>query len=211
LGSTSQLLGSPTLKQLLNWTSHATNSNTEKSAKSVIERIIILYLVLEVVCGLDANLNFEFGYGFALLNSLNSKFAKRIRLLITQNISNNKELAHRLATFFNEKKMFQEIDLNLLIAKLEAVRFRGLDNGGKSFNKRRLFSEDICKVWIDVFKLSDEVLKISIDEIKAIENYFYACLLIFRCKEEAVRVSPKVWRSIEMDILCPQPGRNWCP
>jgi hypothetical protein len=42
---------------------------------------------------------------------------------------------------------------------------------------------------------------LSDDEAKALADYLYACELMVRCKESAVRVSPQTWEAIEGRML----------
>jgi hypothetical protein len=45
------------------------------------------------------------------------------------------------------------------------------------------------------------LVNLSEEEAKALENYFYANLLILMCKEAAVRMLPKTWEGIEERML----------
>ncbi len=48
-------------------------------------------------------------------------------------------------------------------------------------------------------------MKLSEDEVKNLDNYFYANRLIIECKNAAVRVSQKTWKEIESRMLLPRP------
>ncbi|GAB4151856.1 MAG: hypothetical protein Fur0046_31270 [Cyanobacteria bacterium J069] len=66
---------------------------------------------------------------------------------------------------------------------------------------RRAFAEEISQVWYVALQLEPEVGKLSEDEAEALENCLYVNELMVRCKEAAVRVSPKVWAGIEERML----------
>ena len=47
------------------------------------------------------------------------------------------------------------------------------------------------------------MVDLSESELKALDNYFYANLLMVECKNAAVRISPKTWKEIESRMLLP--------
>ncbi|WP_371418120.1 hypothetical protein [Anabaena sp. UHCC 0253] len=51
------------------------------------------------------------------------------------------------------------------------------------------------------FNLTPEMVDLSEEEIKALDNYIGANRLIIQCKEAAVRVSPATWEAIEARML----------
>ena len=59
------------------------------------------------------------------------------------------------------------------------------------------------QVWLDTIGLDRETAMLFKDEAKALADYLYACELIVRCKESAVRVSPQTWEAIEGRMLLP--------
>ena len=71
------------------------------------------------------------------------------------------------------------------------------ENGWKAFGK------SIIENWLEAFHLTPEMVDLSESELKALDNYFYANLLMVECKNAAVRVSPKTWEEIESRMLLP--------
>lgn len=47
------------------------------------------------------------------------------------------------------------------------------------------------------------MVNLSMQELKALDNYFYANLLMVDCKKAAVRVSNQTWSEIESRMLMP--------
>lgn len=62
-------------------------------------------------------------------------------------------------------------------------------------------------IWLKAFHLQPEMIDLSKQELKALDNYFYANLLMVECKQAAVRVSRKTWSEIESRML--MPFREW--
>lgn len=69
-----------------------------------------------------------------------------------------------------------------------------------------LAAQAISGIAVPVFQtlcINPELITLSAEEAKALENYFYANLLILQCKQAAVRVTPKTWEGIEERMLLP--------
>ena len=67
----------------------------------------------------------------------------------------------------------------------------------------KALAERSLQVWCSGLGLDRELLNLSETEVEALEDYFYICELIIRCKESAVRVSREVWESIENAMVMP--------
>ncbi|MEA5449328.1 hypothetical protein VB780_12165 [Leptolyngbya sp. CCNP1308] len=65
------------------------------------------------------------------------------------------------------------------------------------------FLERGSRIWWQTLDLPEEWTSLSEEEIELIKNYLYITELMVRCREEAVRVSEKVWIGIEEQILIP--------
>ena len=70
------------------------------------------------------------------------------------------------------------------------------------------FGKKIIQTWLEVFHLTPEMIDLSESELKVLDNYFYANLLMVECKKAAVRVSKDTWNSIEARMLSPRPNRQ---
>ncbi|MGL6342027.1 MAG: NACHT domain-containing protein [Waterburya sp.] len=66
------------------------------------------------------------------------------------------------------------------------------------------FAQLLINNWLGAFHLNPEILNLSEEEIKEIDQqYFYINRLIVQCQETAVRISPQTWSEIEDRMLLP--------
>jgi hypothetical protein len=63
------------------------------------------------------------------------------------------------------------------------------------------FAKKFIETLLNGFNLTPEMINLSKEEIKALNNYLYANYLIIKCKEAAVQVSPATWETIEARML----------
>jgi hypothetical protein len=99
-----------------------------------------------------------------------------------------------------EFKVFKDINFTVLIARLEALKAKAPDD--KQLEElHRAFAKQISQTFLQAFRLSPEMVNLSVEEAQAWKNYLYANYLIIKCKESAVRVSPKTWEAIEERML----------
>ncbi|MBW4567141.1 MAG: hypothetical protein KME31_03680 [Tolypothrix carrinoi HA7290-LM1] len=66
---------------------------------------------------------------------------------------------------------------------------------------QRLTPELLRNKICNAFHLNPEMINLSQEEAKALQNYLYANYLIIQCKEAAVKVSSKTWSAIEERML----------
>jgi hypothetical protein len=59
----------------------------------------------------------------------------------------------------------------------------------------------ILGIWYEAINFNPEWFNLSQLEFDDLSQYFYATELMIRCKEAAVRVTPKIWKEIESRIL----------
>lgn len=109
-------------------------------------------------------------------------------------------LAFALALAFSERKILQSVNLVSLIDRLEILKSQA-SSDNHSLEVCRAFADRIRQLWFDALHLNPNLVKLSNEEISALNNYLYACELMVRCKESAVRVSPQVWAGIEDRML----------
>ncbi|MGB7086038.1 MAG: hypothetical protein WBD47_10825, partial [Phormidesmis sp.] len=55
--------------------------------------------------------------------------------------------------------------------------------------------------WFSALNIEPKMVMLSREDSQSLANYLYACELMVRCKEGAVRVSPDVWAGIESRML----------
>ncbi|QSV65480.1 MAG: NACHT domain-containing protein [Dolichospermum sp. DL01] len=94
----------------------------------------------------------------------------------------------------------QKLNFTLLLAQLEALKVQIPDNT-QPREAHQAFAKELIETLLKGFNLTPEMVYLSNEEIKALENYLYANHLIIQCKEAAVRVSHTTWEAIEARML----------
>ena len=87
-----------------------------------------------------------------------------------------------------------------LIAQLTALKDRFPD-ANQSDQIDLAFFERFLDTWCNALDLNPEIVKLSYEEVNVLRHYLYANYLIIKCKEAAVRISPKTWEEIESRML----------
>ena len=90
----------------------------------------------------------------------------------------------------------------MLINKLEEFK-RQIPDKNESEQVLEAYRDLIIQTWLEAFHLTKEMVDLSEEEITALDNYFYANLLMVECKKAAVSVSRKTWSEIESRMLLP--------
>ncbi len=112
-------------------------------------------------------------------------------------------------TYALELSDLQLFNINFtgLLARLEALKAK-IPYDEKPREVRRAFAKGIIQTWLKAFDLTPELIDLSKEETKAIENYLYANLLVVECRRAAVRVSKSTWKEIEARMLLPKAKRT---
>ncbi|HEY9627762.1 MAG TPA: NACHT domain-containing protein [Coleofasciculaceae cyanobacterium] len=105
-----------------------------------------------------------------------------------------------LAREFEKIKIFQSANFTKLVADLERLQSQ-VPGDSQPIEARQAFANRLYQIWFDALRLDRETATLSNTEAKALANYLYACELMVRCKEAAVRVSPQTWDAIEGRML----------
>ena len=98
--------------------------------------------------------------------------------------------------------IYQGIDYAKLIDQLEKFKTQIPDNK-ESIEIKKAFIDNLFKIWFAAFNTTRETIILSKEEIKTLDQYLYANLLMIQCKDAAVRVSNKTWSKIESRMLLP--------
>ncbi|NEQ28509.1 MAG: histidine kinase, partial [Microcoleus sp. SIO2G3] len=148
-----------------------------------------------------ANANF-IAYAYANANAIANAITNAIANANARAIANAYAYAYAIAKVgdLETLKIFKNVNFTELIARLEALKTQ-IPNAQQPRHMRKLFANRFMETWVKAFNLTPELVDFSEEEIKAMDNYFYANHLIIQCKEAAVRVSPKTWHSIESRML----------
>ena len=88
----------------------------------------------------------------------------------------------------------------MLIDQLEDLKAK-IPDDQQPKEVRRTFRERLQQTLLNAFHLTQDMINLSKQEKKALDNYLYANYLIIQCKQAAVRVSPQTWEAIEARML----------
>lgn len=98
-----------------------------------------------------------------------------------------------------QMKIFNGVDLQRMVQRFKAQReFIKAADEGESVKPPR---KSIHDTWLEVVGITDDMLKISREELDAYVMYIQTMELIFACKAAARHVSPKVWQEIKEGFL----------
>ncbi|MEM1370187.1 MAG: hypothetical protein AAGG02_19730 [Cyanobacteria bacterium P01_H01_bin.15] len=75
-----------------------------------------------------------------------------------------------------------------------------------SREQRKAFGQKIIQAWLDSFHLERSIVFLSLEEVQALDEYYYAVHLMILCKQAAIKVSPETWQEIEGRMLRPNPN-----
>jgi hypothetical protein len=191
------------LQDLLNWASEAT-TDSQSNASSVAKRAAAILLVIERVLAthldLDRVVLLDHSYNLVreLVRTFDFPFAHTFARDLT--IDSVLGLALARAYEFEIKKIFQSINFAALTERLNLLKAQ-VPNTQQPPEFRQAFDNSIQQIWFKALNLNPKLVNLSEEEAKALENYFYANLLILMCKEAAVRMLPKTWEGIEERML----------
>jgi NACHT domain len=99
-------------------------------------------------------------------------------------------------------KIYQGLDLTAAISKVEKLRNQ-IPDDSQSELVRKNFAKRLIKIFLETFHLTEEIVNLSNDEIRAVDNYLYGVRLLIECERAAVRKTPEVWSQIEERLLRP--------
>ena len=68
------------------------------------------------------------------------------------------------------------------------------------------FLDELKQVCLGVLKVDESWLTMSTAEARACQDCLYVTLLLLKCRQEAKRISPELWASVEEKILCLSAG-----
>ena len=157
-------------------------------------------------------------YGYDHTNPLYDPYtlfnAYKLSCTITRANSNNNAYAYAYALcdtlemFINytewSKKyyLYQDVNYSQLIDELNELKHL-IPDLEEALKVHEVFGKKVISTWLNAFHITSDMVDFSIPELKALDNYFYANLLMVECKKAAVRVSRKTWSEIESRMLMP--------
>ena len=116
-------------------------------------------------------------------------------------ITNAIEELVKLANLLAQDRIFSRVNIPQLIVDLEGLK-QLIPDDQQSEKEREEFIDHLLKIWNEAFALTPELLNLSVEEAKEINNhYFYINRLILDCQRVAVTISPTVWQELEDRML----------
>jgi NACHT domain len=109
-------------------------------------------------------------------------------------------MTQALAGELEKLKIFCNVNFNVLMARLEAVKTK-MPDVRQPAEVHQAFQSQISHTWLNALQLNPALVSLSDSELQSLEHYLYAHCLMVKCKQSAVRVSPKTWEAIESRML----------
>jgi predicted NACHT family NTPase len=206
-----ELVNTDKLHNLLVWTKDITN-HSAGDFQPVGKRAIVL---ANANANSFANANaFAKAYALSLANALacanafTNAYALALACANALGLPNTNALANALKYFIDyakwseEWQIYQDVDYGQLIGILSELQ-QQIPDDDQAIEVRHAFSQKMIQIWLEAFQLNPEMVNLSKSELKALDNYFYANLLMVKCKNAAVKVSRRTWLEIESRMLMP--------
>lgn len=216
--ATQKLIYTDKLHRLLVWTKDRVN-NSAGDIQPVGKRAIVLASALALT---KNNIS-------ALVNAYSEDntyfFANAYAYSLRSAIANTKAIANTYAnTYANadipalaenalenfidhtqwseQYQIYRDVNYSQLIATLKELQ----QNMPQEKEKKEVFpafGKQMIEIWLKAFQLQTEMVELSKQEIKELDRYFYANLLMVECEQAAVLVLRKTWQEIESRMLMP--------
>jgi predicted NACHT family NTPase len=120
--------------------------------------------------------------------------------LLSRSRSRSPSLDLNLCYEFENLEIFKTVNWSSLAQQLQDLQSK-IPDDNEPKQVREAFVRQYFQVWFDALHLDPEWVNLTADETQALEHYLYACELMVRCKQAAVRLSPQTWQAIEDRIL----------
>lgn len=131
----------------------------------------------------------------------------RTRTVTTTPRTIGKAVTDALVNELEKSKLFVDVNFKALIARLQVLKLKAPGSNQPEADLQA-FNDRLSQLWLHALKLDAELVNLSEAELGAIEQYFYINWLMIRCKQAAVRVTPKTWTLIEDKLLTHQSNRS---
>ncbi len=223
-----QYINTPKLQALLNWAEEVT-VGSQGDYKPVGKRAVAIALAkaFSIAIALDyANANafayaLEYAkananaltyaytnansYAYAITIENDKTYTSTVTKVITNRITNPiSYVIFNITKYIDEVSKLniynQKLNFTLLVTRLEALKAK-IPDDKQPEEVRQAFAKTLRETLLNGFNLTPEMVDLSGEETKALDNYLYANFLIIQCKEAAVRVSPTTWEGIEARML----------
>ena len=94
----------------------------------------------------------------------------------------------------------QKLNFKVLLVQLKALNAK-IPDDKQPKEIHQAFAKKLIETLLNGFNLNPEMIDLSKEEIKALENYLYANYLIIQCKDAGLSVSKRTWEAIEERML----------
>lgn len=194
------------LHSLLRWADLIT-ANSVSQHKSATKKIaaIILALTLQSKSFLDNKLGRIIDLSLNLSRTLGLDLSE-VHSILSYAFNNDSPSTDKFRLFLEFAQKYEAMGVfrpevgKSLVQQLEPLS-SSIPGNDHLYHDRRAFVERIRKLWLDVFQIDQEMLRLSSSEVKALQNYLYAYELLVSCKKASVIVSPHIWSGIEQRML----------
>ncbi|WP_421656326.1 NACHT domain-containing protein [Leptothermofonsia sp. ETS-13] len=220
------LIDTPKLRSLLNWADEVTHDSRDTLSPAT-KRVTALFLAvvndyaLSLAHVLHPELSRKLNLALTLANTRIPGFTnsqdrtparaaiptRALAIALTQSLATRafgKELNDALTRTFTDElakfNIFKNIRFEVLIARLKEIKEQAPDIRQPA-SVLQAFHNRIFQIWFSTLKLDPTWTHLSSDELRKLERYLYANWLLVRCKQAAVRVSPRTWMAIEERML----------
>ncbi|WP_414545309.1 NACHT C-terminal helical domain 2-containing protein, partial [Nostoc sp. CCY0012] len=99
-----------------------------------------------------------------------------------------------------ELKIFNNVNFTVLFNELKELKDKIPDNE-QPLEMRLIFFKHLKHTLLNAFNLDPDIYGLSLEDVKALDNYLYANYLTIHCKKASVQVSPTTWEGIEARML----------
>ncbi|MEO1375126.1 MAG: NACHT domain-containing protein [Cyanobacteria bacterium J06635_10] len=206
-------INSSKLQGLLRWAQEVTTDNSEDynlNAKratalflaiardNILELVTLLSPKLSSIMEITCTLNFARAVNLNMARIISNTRTPRRKSTTTRTLSHafSRTVVEELDNF----KIFKDIEFKTIVEN-----FKRLKNQAPSryepYKAHVGFNKRISNIWFRSLKLNAELVNLSSEELKALDNFIYINSLMVRCKQAAVRVSAKTWSEIENRML----------
>ncbi|MBI4781533.1 MAG: NACHT domain-containing protein [Oscillatoriophycideae cyanobacterium NC_groundwater_1537_Pr4_S-0.65um_50_18] len=189
------------LKALLAWADKATEGS-EGEYKPAAKRVGAIVLARVLNRDRDHRLSLALVFNRALNRDRDLDYSLVLALDLDLSLVPTRVLDFffDLTHEYHKIKILQSVNFKTLMARLKTLKAEVPDRA-QPYPVRQAFVNRILQLWFEAINLDPELVKLSEEELTALQNYFYANELMVRCKEAAVRVSEKTWAGIEDRML----------
>jgi predicted NACHT family NTPase len=195
----------PKLQELLHWADQIT-TGSEGNYDPVGKRAVAIYLALALIRSREYDLTLDSALALTIDLALAADPTLALDRIFdcvldrTLALARSRVRALALALNFDRAKIFKNVNLESLAARLEVLRVQS-SNWELSEEENLTLTRNAQRTWLDVLHLSPELVNLSESELEKVTIYLNANLLLVQCSHSAVRVSKAAREALEAQML----------